>query len=87
MSSSAQCDVKIEQVPAQIDSESPRASALDLMPDVLNGSDETTLVSQARSGSPAAIEQLVGRYERRLFRLAQNITGNYEDAEECVQKV
>jgi RNA polymerase sigma-70 factor, ECF subfamily len=85
MSSAAQCDIKTEQLPAEIASESPRASELGLIPDVLDGSDEATLVSQARSGSLAAIEQLVGRYERRLFRLAQNITGNHEDAEECVQ--
>lgn len=85
MSSSAQCDVKMEQVPAQIASENPKASALDLMPDVLNRDDEATLVAQARNGFPAAIEQLVGRYERRLFRLAQNITRNHEDAEECIQ--
>lgn len=84
MSSSARCDVKMEQVPAQIASESPRASALDLMPDVLDGSDEAHL-PLGRGADLAAIEQLVGRYERRLFRLAQNITGNHEDAEECVQ--
>lgn len=85
MNLSAHCDPEIEQMPAQIAAESPRASALELVPHVLDGSDEATLVSQARSGSPAAIEQLVGRYEPRLFRLAQNITGNHEDAEECVQ--
>lgn len=47
--------------------------------------DEQEVVALARHGSSAAIEQLVGRYEDRVFRLAQNITGNHEDAEEVVQ--
>ena len=37
----------------------------------------------AGNGCAAAIEQLVGRYS--VFRLARNITGNHEDAEEVVQ--
>jgi RNA polymerase sigma-70 factor, ECF subfamily len=55
------------------------------VPDILKGDDEAALIAQARNESPAAIEQLVSRYEHRLFRLAQNITGNHEDAEEVVQ--
>ena len=47
--------------------------------------DEAALVAGARNGSAVAIEQLVDRYESRLFRLARNITGNHEDAEEVVQ--
>jgi RNA polymerase sigma-70 factor (ECF subfamily) len=39
----------------------------------------------AGNGCGAAIEQLVGRYESRVFRLARNITGNHEDAEEVAQ--
>jgi DNA-directed RNA polymerase specialized sigma24 family protein len=85
MSSSAQCDVKTGQMPAEINFENPTASTLDLVFDVRNGDDEATLIAQARNGSPGAIEQLVGRYERRVFRLAQNITRNHEDAEEAVQ--
>lgn len=47
--------------------------------------DDKPLVYGARNGSTIAIEQLVGRYESRLFRLALNITRNREDAEEVVQ--
>lgn len=47
--------------------------------------DEGALIAEAKDGSSAAVEDLVRRYERRLFRLAQNITSNYEDAEEVVQ--
>ena len=44
--------------------------------------EEQELIVQAGNGSPAAIELLVSRYESRIFRLARNITGNHEDAEE-----
>jgi RNA polymerase sigma-70 factor, ECF subfamily len=47
--------------------------------------EERDLIAKARNGSPAAIELLVGRYESRIFRLARNITGNHEDAEEVIQ--
>ncbi len=54
-------------------------------PHIVHGDDEQELVTQARNGSSAAVEVLVDRYERRVFRLAQNITSNYEDAEEVAQ--
>jgi RNA polymerase sigma-70 factor (ECF subfamily) len=47
--------------------------------------EEHDLIVQARNGSPAAIELLVSRYESGIFRVARNITGNHEDAEEVVQ--
>ena len=47
--------------------------------------EEQDLIVKARNGSPAAIELLVSRYESRIFRLARNITGNHEDAEEVIQ--
>jgi RNA polymerase sigma-70 factor, ECF subfamily len=47
--------------------------------------EEQYLIVKARNGSPAAIELLVSRYESRIFRLARNITGNHEDAEEVIQ--
>jgi RNA polymerase sigma-70 factor, ECF subfamily len=46
---------------------------------------EQELVAQARSGSTMAFEQLVEEYERRIFRLAQSITRNQEDAEDVMQ--
>ena len=52
---------------------------------VLDGADEAQLVAGAKNGCAAAIEQLVGRYESSVFRLARNITGNHEDKEEVVQ--
>ncbi len=47
--------------------------------------DEGALVSAAKAGDVAAFEELVNRYERKIFRLAQNITQNREDAEDVMQ--
>lgn len=48
-------------------------------------SGEWEIISQAQAGSTSAFEQLVEKYERRIFRLAQNITHNREDAEDAMQ--
>jgi RNA polymerase sigma-70 factor (ECF subfamily) len=47
--------------------------------------DEAKLVAEAKGGSRAAIEWLVGRYEGRVLRLAYTVTRNHEDAEEITQ--
>jgi RNA polymerase sigma-70 factor (ECF subfamily) len=48
--------------------------------------DEPTLVAAARAGDVSAFETLVDRYERKIFRLTQNITQNREDAEDAMQE-
>ena len=48
--------------------------------------DEGALVAAAKGGDITAFETLVGRYERKIFRLAQNITQNKEDAEDVMQE-
>src|SRR5437899_12966673 len=48
-------------------------------------SDELALVQAAKGGDVAAFEELVKRYDRNVFRIAQNITQNREDAEDVVQ--
>jgi RNA polymerase sigma-70 factor (ECF subfamily) len=48
--------------------------------------DESTLVAQAREGDTVAFGELVRRYEGRIFRLAQHITQNREDAEDVLQE-
>jgi len=50
----------------------------------LNG--DAALVARARQGDSTAFEQLVQKYERRIFRLAKNITNNDEDAEDVLQE-
>jgi RNA polymerase sigma-70 factor (ECF subfamily) len=47
--------------------------------------DEGDVVTQAKTRSETAFEQLVEHYERRAFRLAWRITRNHEDAEDVVQ--
>jgi RNA polymerase sigma-70 factor (ECF subfamily) len=48
--------------------------------------DEPLLVQAAKAGDVSAFETLVGRYERKIFRLTQNITQNREDAEDAMQE-
>jgi RNA polymerase sigma-70 factor (ECF subfamily) len=48
-------------------------------------SEETVLVNAARAGDISAFEKLVHRYDRNVFRIAQHITQNREDAEDVVQ--
>ncbi|MGA2696550.1 MAG: RNA polymerase sigma factor [Terriglobales bacterium] len=49
-------------------------------------SDELKLVQAAKGGDVSAFEQLVKRYDRNVFRIAQHITQNREDAEDVVQE-
>jgi RNA polymerase sigma-70 factor (ECF subfamily) len=48
-------------------------------------SEELALVQAAKAGDVSAYEQLVKRYDRNVFRIAQHITQNREDAEDVVQ--
>lgn len=48
-------------------------------------SDELALVQAAKGGDVSAFEDLVKRYDRNVFRIAQHITQNREDAEDVVQ--
>jgi RNA polymerase sigma-70 factor (ECF subfamily) len=55
------------------------------LPSTIVRDDEGALVSLAKKGDLAAFDELVNRYERRIFRLAMNITQNREDAEDAAQ--
>jgi len=48
-------------------------------------SEDLALVQSAKDGDIAAFEQLIKRYDRNVFRIAQHITQNREDAEDVVQ--
>jgi RNA polymerase sigma-70 factor (ECF subfamily) len=48
-------------------------------------SDELSLVQSAKAGDVSAFEEHVKRYARNVFRIAQHITQNREDAEDVVQ--
>jgi RNA polymerase sigma-70 factor (ECF subfamily) len=47
--------------------------------------DEHLLVTAAKAGDAAAFEELVNRYEKKIFRLTMNIARNREDAEDAMQ--
>src|SRR5215475_14137400 len=60
------------------------------MPDIqTQGTEEVhpdvLLVNRARAGDVQAFEKLVKQYDRQVFRIAQHITQNREDAEDVVQ--
>jgi RNA polymerase sigma-70 factor, ECF subfamily len=56
------------------------------LPSTVVKEDEPELVAAAKAGDMTAFETLVSRYERKIFRLAQNITQNREDAEDTMQE-
>ena len=49
-------------------------------------SDDLDLVHAAQNGDLSAFDQLVGRYDRKLLRIAQHVTHNREDAQDVVQE-
>ena len=49
-------------------------------------SDDLDLVHASKNGDVAAFEELVKRYDRKLFRIAQHVTHNREDSEDVVQE-
>src|ERR1700676_4443784 len=46
---------------------------------------DVALVASARTGDVQAFETLVNKYDRQIFRIAQHITQNKEDAQDVVQ--
>lgn len=48
--------------------------------------DESVLVAEAKAGHYEAFEELVNRYEKKIYRLGLNVTGSPEDAEEVLQE-
>src|SRR3981081_4920868 len=46
---------------------------------------EMALVQAAKKGDLGAFSELVKRYDRNVFRIAQHITHNEEDAQDVVQ--
>jgi len=53
----------------------------------MDASSETILIDRLRNGEAAALEDLMGRYAGRVFRVARGITRTDADAEEVVQDV
>jgi len=55
------------------------------LPSTVAREDEHLLVAAAKGGDTRAFEELVNRYEAKIFRLTMNITRNREDAEDAMQ--
>src|SRR5260370_16593429 len=55
------------------------------LPSTVARDDEHLLVAAAKRGDTGAFEELVNRYEAKIFRLTMNITRNREDAEDAMQ--
>jgi RNA polymerase sigma-70 factor, ECF subfamily len=49
-------------------------------------SDDLDLVHASKNGDAAAFEQLVKKYDRKLFQIAQSVTHNREDSQDVVQE-
>lgn len=56
------------------------------LPSAIVREDEPALITAAKAGDAGAFEELVSRYDRKIFRLAENITKNREDAEDAMQE-
>lgn len=51
-----------------------------------NVNGDAALVARVQAGDGAAFDQLLNRYERKVYRLAKNITNNDQDAEDVLQE-
>jgi len=58
-----------------------------LKPSALAGLTDEVLVGRARNKDVAAFEELLGRYEDKLYRLAMRFVRNENDAQEILQEV
>lgn len=58
----------------------------DSIPALTANKDDLALVSEAKAGNDLAFEELVNRYEKKIYRLGLNIAGNPEDAEDILQE-
>ena len=53
---------------------------------IASGFDESALVTRAKAGDVEAFSELVRHYDRRVFRMAKQITQNDDDAEDVLQE-
>lgn len=50
------------------------------------GPPDEILVARSREGDTAAFDQIVRRYQRRIYALAYNMTSHHQDADDVVQE-
>jgi RNA polymerase sigma factor (sigma-70 family) len=63
----------------------PAASSAPPLPGA-TGPDDRTLVRQAQAGDDGAYEELVSRYQQRIYGLCYHLTSNHEDAGDLTQE-
>lgn len=56
------------------------------IPPALAAADETTLVRRARQGDLSAYDELVRRYQERVYATVYHMTANHEDANDLAQE-
>ena len=83
--------VHFSEVPMAVELSSPAAdknAALPRQPYVPDENNpDLELVERSKAGDTVAFEELVRKYDRQIFRTAQHITQNREDAEDITQDV
>ena len=52
----------------------------------IESSDDLGLVTRARNGEMSAYDELVHRYQERIFATIYHMTGNHEDANDLAQE-
>ena len=50
-----------------------------------NNSDESTIIDQFKKGEKAAFEELVLKYQDRIYNLCRHMLGNGNEAEDAAQ--
>jgi RNA polymerase sigma-70 factor (ECF subfamily) len=53
---------------------------------VISRAEEHALIKRCKDGDVGAFDELVGRYEKRVFNCAYRVTGNYNDACDVAQE-
>lgn len=56
------------------------------VPAVPEGPDDRTLVARAKAGNDDSYEELVRRYQQRIYGLCYHLTSNHEDASDLTQE-
>lgn len=69
-----------------MESETTPPAAIPAKPGPPEGPDDRTLVAQAKSGVDDSYEELVRRYQPRIYGLCYHLTSNHEDASDLTQE-
>src|ERR1041385_9130374 len=77
--------LKKNPFPAQ-DMENPVKTATAPVTSALSAADDTALVQKSRKGEMVAYDELVRRYQERIYATIYHMTANHEDANDLAQE-